>query len=170
VAKLTDKQRKFCERAAVHGNLTRAADEASYAHPNVVGPRLVEKPHVRAYLEKLVAKVQAKREAKAIADADEVLTFLTQMMRGEVRDFEVTLSGDVEDTPVPASERRKAAMDVAKILGLLRDKVEHSGPNGQPIELKAYQEKSRAELEAEARKLLGAGNKVTAAHSGPAKD
>ena len=134
---LTDKQRKFAARVAVHGNLTLAAEEAGYSNPNVQSQDLVKKPHVAAEVQRLRSMVLARRDKKTIADAEELQRFLTKLLRGKIKDYDLSLSGESVERPPKVAERRKAAMDLAKLLGLLRERVEHSGPDGTPIELAA---------------------------------
>jgi hypothetical protein len=51
MAKLTPRQRLFCEAYATRGNATRAATIAGYAWPGKSGPRLTTFPAVKAVLE-----------------------------------------------------------------------------------------------------------------------
>jgi phage terminase small subunit len=132
---LTEQQRKFAERVAVHGNHTRAAEEAGYKHPQVVSVRLVKIRGVADEIARVRGAIAKKTDKAAIADALEIQTFLTDVMRGQVKDYDLTLSGDVEELPPKLAERRKASMDLAKVQGLLKERVEHTGAGGGPIEL-----------------------------------
>lgn len=125
--RLSEQQRKFAERVAVHGNHTRAAEEAGYKHPNVISVRLVKMRLVADEIARVRAVIAKKTDKAAVADAMELQTFLTEVMRGKIKDYDLTLSGDVEELPPKVAERRKAAMDLAKLLGLLKDRIEHSG-------------------------------------------
>lgn len=122
---LTEQQRKFAEGLVAHGNATRAADEAGYAHANKVGMRLVGNPKVQAEVARLRTEMAKVRDPKVIADAEEIQSFLTSILRGTVKDYDLTLSGDVEETPPKLETRRKAAMDLAKLLGSVVNKNEH---------------------------------------------
>lgn len=83
--KLTEKQRRFADEYIRTGNITQ-----SYliAYPNVkkestaraAGSRLLTKVNVRAYIDERLEEL--KKES--IAEQDEVLQFLTKVMRGEV--------------------------------------------------------------------------------------
>lgn len=156
---LTEQMRKFAEGLVAHGSATRAATEAGYKHPNVVCTRLAANPKVKAEVERLRSKLVAKRDKKTIADAEELQAFLTSIVRGEVKDYDLTLSGDVEEMAPKLETRRKAAMDLARIQGLIVQKNEHTGKDGKPIAFERYAEMSAAELEREAKErarvLLG---------------
>lgn len=151
---LNEQQRKFAQRFVVHGNATKAAEEAGYKHPNVISVRLVSHPKIAAEVERLRGKVEKVRDKSTIADAEEIQTFLTSIVRGKVMDYELSLSGDVEEKPPALGERRKAAMDLARLHGLVVTKNEHTGKDGGPLDVRAYQEMSAAELEAKADELM----------------
>ena len=132
---ITEQQRKFAERVAVHGSHRRAAEEAGYKHPHSVGTRLMKMRVVADEIARVRGVIAKKTDQRAIASAQEIQTFLTKLMRGQIKDFELTLSGDVEEHPPKLSERRKASMDLAKIQGLLKEKIEHSGEVTSLVEL-----------------------------------
>ena len=135
--RLTEQQRKFAERVAVHGNHTRAATEAGYRHPQVISVRLVKIRGVADEIARVRGIIAKKADRKTVADALEVQTFWTGVMRGKIKDYDLTLSGDVAEHPPRLAERHKAAMGLAKALGLLKDRVEHTGAGGGPIEVAA---------------------------------
>jgi len=132
MAKLTEQQRLFCAGVAKHGNLTRAADEAGYATPNVESQRLVKKPHVAAEIERLrclVAKAQAakaeKRDRGTVADALEIREFYSAVMRGEETEEELSLSGDPVKRAATLNTRISAAKELVRVDGLAKpDKVD----------------------------------------------
>ena len=124
---ITEQQRKFAYGVATHGNHTQAAEEAGYKHPHSVGTRLMKLKRVADEVVRVRGQIAKKADRRAIAEAREIQTFLTEVMRGQIKDYELTLSGDVEELPPKLAERRKASMDLAKIQGLLKERVEHSG-------------------------------------------
>jgi phage terminase small subunit len=132
---ITEQQRKFAEGVAAHGNHTRAAEEAGYKHPHSVGTRLMKLRRVADEVVRVRGAIAKKADRKTVADANEIQVFLTKVMRGQVKDYDLTLSGDVEELPPKLAERRKASMDLAKVQGLLKERVEHTGAGGGPIEL-----------------------------------
>lgn len=79
---LTLKQRRWCDAYIETGNATEAAKRAGYKNPEQSAIDNTRKPRCRAYLD---AHLQ-KTHAKGAADADEVVLFLSRVMRGEVKD------------------------------------------------------------------------------------
>ena len=79
--KLTDKQKRFCEEYLIDLNATQAAIRAGYNKKtaNQQGPRLLVNVGVQNYL----AQMMQKKEKSRIASADEVLMYLTSVIRGE---------------------------------------------------------------------------------------
>jgi phage terminase small subunit len=124
---LSEQQRKFAYGVATHGNHTQAAEEAGYRHPHAVGTRLMRLRRVADEVVRVRKQIAKKTDKAAVADAMELQTFLTAVIRGQVKDYDLTLSGEVEELPPKLAERRKAAMDLAKLLGLLKERIEHSG-------------------------------------------
>lgn len=123
MAKLTEKQRRFCEEYLKDGNATQAAIRAGYKEKAAysMGAENLKKPQVKSYMEELMK--QAKKDtASAIADADEVLAFYTAMMRGEVKSQELVIDGmspaHLEEVPPSQQTRLKAATELAKRWGL----------------------------------------------------
>lgn len=83
--------------------------------------KLLTNPNIQGYIKERMAS----KEATRIASQDEVLEFLTQVMRGEVKD-QLGL-----ETPV--KERNNAAVQLGKRYGLWVEKLEHSGNIGVQI-------------------------------------
>lgn len=88
--KLTHKQTLIAEEYIKTGNYTQ-----SYLkfHPNakettarVEGYKVIHKPNVKKYIEERLKPKEEKEIKKAIADADELLEFITSVIRGEVKD------------------------------------------------------------------------------------
>jgi phage terminase small subunit len=73
------------------------------------GSKLLTNPNIETYIQERLAN----KEAARIASQDEVLQFLTSVMRGEVPD-QLGL-----ETPV--KERRSAAVDLGKRYGIFKD-------------------------------------------------
>lgn len=76
---LTRKQRAFVEHYLTGWNATQAARQAGYAHPNVLGPRLLTQPNVAAEIEGRIAALAMT--------ADEALALLASIARGSFEDF-----------------------------------------------------------------------------------
>lgn len=116
--KLTPKQKKFAEYYIKCGNATEAAKKAGYSEKSAyaIGQENLKKPVISQY----IAKRMEKQDKALIADADEVLKFFTDTMRGNVKD-QFGLD--------PAlSDRIKSAELLGKRYRLFSDKVSVEGP------------------------------------------
>ena len=123
--KLTPKQKAFCDYYVELGNATEAAIRAGYSKKTArqVGSENLSKPYINQYITERMKKVEEKR----IASGDEVLQYLTAVMRGEVKDqFELDAS---------LQDRTRAAELLGKRHRLWTEKVE--------VENKAEEEKAK---------------------------
>lgn len=130
VAKLTAKQQRFCDEYLIDLNATQAAIRAGYSKKTAgrIGTENVQKPVIKEY----IAQRMAEKESRLIADQDEVLKYLTSVMRGQSRssivvvestgDF-VSAAREMEKSP-DEKERLKAAELLGKRYGLYTDKVD----------------------------------------------
>lgn len=130
VAKLTAKQQRFCDEYLIDLNATQAAIRAGYSKKTAgrIGTENVQKPVIKEY----IAQRMAEKESHLIADQDEVLKYLTSVMRGQSRSSIVVVesTGDfmsaareMEKAP-DEKERLKAAELLGKRYGLYTDKVD----------------------------------------------
>ena len=110
--KLTPKQKAFADYYIETGNATEAARRAGYKKPNVQGSQNLEKLSIKSYIEERVKASDEKR----IAKGEEVLEYLTKVMRGEEKD-QFGLDASLQD-------RTKAAELLGKRYRLFVDKVE----------------------------------------------
>ena len=140
---LTDKQKRFCDEYLCDMNATQAAIRAGYSKRTAyrTGADNLKKPQIRAYIDKRMAE----KDAELIATQNEVLQYLTSVMRGKSVAVEVVVDGDgaklIEKEP-SEMERIKAADQLAKCHGLYRDK------DKMKIDLERLEiEKQRLELE-----------------------
>ena len=99
---LTPKQKAFADYYIETGNATESAKRAGYKHPNVQGAQNLEKLSITRY----IAERTAPTEQKRIATGDEVMEFLTAVMRGEIK--------DAFDLPPSLADRKDAAKELAK--------------------------------------------------------
>lgn len=85
--KLTRKQQLFCDEFLIDLNATQAAIRAGYkekyAHTNA--PKLLQNTTIKEYIEKRMAE----KEDQLIAKQDEVLKYLTAVMRRELMEHVV---------------------------------------------------------------------------------
>ena len=79
--KLTIKQKAFADYYIQLGNATEAATKAGYSEKTaaVIGTENLTKPNVKSYIDKRLKQIESER----IADAKEVMEYLTSVMRGE---------------------------------------------------------------------------------------
>lgn len=102
--KLTPKQKKFCDEYLKLGNATQAAKNAGYSEKTAyrTGADNLKVPHILDY-------INARQEqiaSKDIADIEEIMKYLTDVMRGKIKDqFGLDAS---------LSERTKAAQELLK--------------------------------------------------------
>lgn len=133
---MTDNQRKFCDEYLIDCNATRAYKAA---YPRIkndavaaqAGSRMLRNVKVKNYIEQRLAEMSSAK----IASAEEVIQYLTSVMRGESDSEVVVVTGDgdgyssaerVKKNP-DEKERLKAAELLGKRYGLFTDKVSVAG-------------------------------------------
>ena len=129
---MTDKQRKFCDEYIIDCNATRAY---LAAYPNIknehsartLASRLLTKVDIKSYIDEQLEKISSEK----IADAKEVMEYLTSVMRGETKSEIVVVEGcgdgysearNIDKAP-DEKERLKAAELLGKRFGLFKDNV-----------------------------------------------
>ena len=131
--KLTDKQIIFANEYLVDLNATRAYKKA---YPNVKkdsaaranASKLLTKANIKNYIDEQLKKI----EDESIADAAEVMKYLTAVMRNELKEEVVVVEGEGEGCSsarivkkdMSAKDRIKAAELLGKRYRLFVDKVE----------------------------------------------
>lgn len=112
--KLTLKQKAFADYYIETGNATQAAIKAGYSkkYANTNASKLLQNTTISKYIEERIKNIEDKR----IAKGDEVLKYLTSVMRGEEKD-QFGLDASLQD-------RTKAAELLGKRYRLFVDKVE----------------------------------------------
>lgn len=130
---MTEKQKLFADEYLIDLNATRAY---KVAYPNVknddtaaaAASRLLRNVKVQEY----IAQRMAEKESELIADQDEVLRYLTSVLRGKSRAQEIVVEGigegcsearTMEKAP-SEKERLKAAELLGKRYALFTDKVD----------------------------------------------
>ncbi len=112
MAKLTEKQKKFCEEYMIDLNATQAAIRAGYSPESAgsIGNEILKKPEIRARIEKAIAE----RSKRTGVTADRVIRELAKIAFADATDVIDTRTGDVregasrEDTACISSVRVKA--------------------------------------------------------------
>lgn len=126
---MTEKQQRFADEYIIDLNATRAYKRAypSVKKDNVAsaaGARLLANVKVKAYIDKRLEQLKSEK----VADQQEVLEFLTSVMRGEVTEPLLVLDGEGTQRMVMAkpsvATRKSAAVDLGKRYGLFVDKQE----------------------------------------------
>ena len=130
MAKMTEKQKRFCDEYLIDLNATQAAIRAGYSKKTAyrTGADNLMKPQIKEYIS---ARMDEKNK-ELIADQDEVLKYLTSVLRWKSRSTVVVIesTGDfcsvareMEKTP-DEKERLKAAELLGKRYGLYTDHIE----------------------------------------------
>lgn len=130
MAKLTARQRRFCDEYLIDLNATQAAIRAGYSEKNArnIASENLAKPNIKAYIDERMAE----KESQLIATQDEVLKYLTSVLRGESQSTEIVVEGtgdgcsEAHTLKKEPSEkdRLKAAELLGKRYGLYTDKIE----------------------------------------------
>ncbi len=120
MANLTPKQQRFVEEYLIDLNATQAAIRAGYSEKTAqeIGSENLSKPMVA----KAIAEAQEKLSNKAQVTVEMVVNGLLK----EAQDY---ADGSTQ------SARVSAWAHLGKHLGMFKDKIEHTGPNGGPIDL-----------------------------------
>lgn len=125
---LTDKMKRFCDEYLIDLNGTQAAIRAGYSKKtaNRIATENLSKPVIQEYL----AKKMEEKEKTLIATQDEVLKYLTAVLRGETQSEIVVIesygktSEAVKMQKAPdEKERLKAAELLGKRYSLFKDKI-----------------------------------------------
>ena len=143
---MTAKQMRFCDEYLIDLNATQAAIRAGYSKKTAysIGQENLNKPEISAYIEKRMAE----KESALIADQNEVMKYLTAVMRREMAEnVVVTVSKErsfyapddggtmrkntvkeeipqVVEIPARLSDANKAAELLGKAYGIYTDRIE----------------------------------------------
>lgn len=138
---LTLKQKKFADEYIISGNATQSAIKAGYSKKTagVIAVENLEKPNIKAYIDERLKEL----DDKAIAKQEEVLQYLTAVMRGQSKSAVVVIEGLgeglsearlINKTP-DEKDRIKAAELLGKRYGAFTEKVDISGDMSLSIEV-----------------------------------
>ena len=126
---MTEKQKKFAGEYLIDLNATRAYKAA---YPNVKkdeaasvnGSKLLRNTKVKSYIDEQLASLHDKR----IAKAEDVMIYLSDVMRGESKSSVLAMCGDgcqeVIEKPPDERERLKAAELLGRRYGMFTEKLE----------------------------------------------
>ena len=129
MAKLTAKQQRFCDEYLIDLNATQAAIRAGYSARSArqIADRNMSNDDIKKY----IAARMAEKESELIADQDEVLKYLTSVLRGESQSEEIVVEGIGDGCSeartmqkAPSEKNRlKAAELLGKRYALFKDNV-----------------------------------------------
>ena len=126
---MTEKQKHFCIEYLIDLNATQAAIRAGYSKKTakVIGQENLTKPDIKKYIEQQLKQIKNEK----IADVQEVLEYLTAVMRGEQKEQVALFTGEgmqkLVQKDVSAKDRLKAAELIGKRYALFTEKVELQG-------------------------------------------
>ena len=127
---LTEKQKRFCDEYLIDLNATQSAIRAGYS-PKFAGQnadKILKNTNVKEYLDARMAE----KNKKLIADQDEVLRYLTSVLRGESVSEEIVVEGigdgcsearKIKKAP-SEKDRLKSAELLGKRYGIYTDKLQ----------------------------------------------
>lgn len=131
--KLTEKQKRFVDEYLIDLNATQAAIRAGYSQKTAyaIGEENLRKPEIRTALKERIDQIRSGR----IADTQEIMEYLTSVMRGESVGEELVneFIGDGCSQPTKVQkapsekDKLKAAELLGKRYGMFKDKVEVDG-------------------------------------------
>ncbi|MDM9915780.1 terminase small subunit [Clostridioides difficile] len=136
MADLTEKQKRFCDYYIETGNATEAYKKA-YKNNNQRasesnGSRLLSNDKVKNYIDERLKQIESKR----IADAKEVMEYLTKILRNQEKEEVVIVSEngpEIIKKDVSIKDRNKAAELLGKRYALWTEKVDLDGNVGVTI-------------------------------------
>lgn len=119
IVALTAKQQRFCDEYLICLNGSEAAVKAGYSKKTArqMAVENLAKPNIKAYIQQRMAE----KEKELIADQDEVLKYLTSVLRGESESEEIVIE-NVGDFTSEARTMKKAPSEkdrlkAAELLG-----------------------------------------------------
>lgn len=126
MVKLTLKQKKFADEYIISGNATQSAIKAGYKEKTAykTGAENLRKPQIKNYIDERLKEIESEK----IADQQEVLKYLSAVMRGEMTEQTLKSVGEsgqvITEIDVGAKDRIKAAELLGKRYRLWTDKSE----------------------------------------------
>ena len=126
MSKLTLKQKKFADEYIISGNAYQSAISAGYRenYAKARSSKMLENVGIKSYIDERMKEL----EDKAVASQQEVLEYLTRVMRGEEKESVLANNGDfkqeVKEISVGAKDRLKAAELIGKRYSLWTERVE----------------------------------------------
>lgn len=126
MTKMTLKQQRFADEYIITGNATQAAIKAGYSqkYANTNASKLLQNTTIKNYIDERLAKLESEK----IATQEEVLQYLTSVMRGEKTEPLLVLDGEGTQKVIQAvpnvQSRTRAAELLGKRYGTFTDRVD----------------------------------------------
>lgn len=131
MTKMTLKQQRFADEYIITGNATQSAIKAGYSskYANTNANKLLQNTTIKNYIDVRLAKLESEK----IATQEEVLQYLTSVMRGEKTEPLLVLDGEGTQKVIQAvpnvQSRTRAAELLGKRYGLFLDRQEITQKN-----------------------------------------
>lgn len=128
---MTLKQQRFADEYIITGNATQAAIKAGYSKKTakVIANENLTKPYIKKYIDERLEQLESEK----IASQQEVLSYLSSVMRGEMTEQTLRSVGEsgqvIAEIDVGAKDRIKAAELLGKRYKLWTDKQEVTSNN-----------------------------------------
>ena len=126
MTKMTLKQQRFADEYIITGNATQSAIKAGYSskYANTNANKLLQNTTIKNYIDARLAKLESEK----IATQEEVLQYLTSVMRGEKTEPLLVLDGEGTQKVIQAvpnvQSRTRAAELLGKRYGTFTDRVD----------------------------------------------
>lgn len=124
---INERQKRFADNYIIDPNAFKAAVDAGYSvkYAKAQSHRLLENVGIRQYMDERLEEINSEK----VANQEEVLEYLTKVLRGEETDQAVVFQGadygsSIEDIQVANKDRIRAAELLGKRYGLWVDKQE----------------------------------------------
>jgi len=116
---MTPKQQKFCDEYIKTGNATQSAINAGYSPKTAksIGAENLTKPDLKKYIDSKLKSISDN----AIATAEETLTILTKIVRGEHTEEVITAEGEVIEKHPDTNQVIRAGSEILKRYPLVQD-------------------------------------------------
>lgn len=127
---LTERQKLFCQEYLIDMNASKSAERAGYAKSSCrqVACNLLKNKEIKEYLDEKLKEIEDDK----IAKAEEVLKYLSSVMRGKEKEEVLVLVGDgiqrLEEKNISAKDRIRAGELLGKRYGIFIDKLKVDNP------------------------------------------
>lgn len=130
MSKLNLQRKKFADDWLITGNAYQSAINAGYSenYAKAKSAKLLENDGIKSYIDERLKEIESEK----VASQEEVLQYLTSVMRGETSEEVLINRGsevgqDITDIEVSAKDRIKAAELLGKRYGTWTDKIDIEG-------------------------------------------